>query len=477
MHAVFYCDGSAKQNASGYGVHGYTYSEDVPKRGAGATGYKLTSGGYVSKDEPDAVQVTPLQYFDGVGSFKEATTNNGAEVKAITSVLSLAMKLKPKTLLIKSDSEYALKGFNGWATNWAKNNWQTSTGKPVSNKEFWEELLESKSILSNLGIEMKTQWVKGHADNLGNIVADKLASVGTARSKIGEQVWEVRESQTDGYWKAEIKRSPLIHKAWCYFRTIADADGDNEYFLGNVGNDEDFLGKHDPNGAYAYVKPIEREEPIELVKELQRKACGENDVGVVLRIPFLYNKGRADDLLQHGQHMLSKLHKDRADLYFTDSIYSGIQIDPKIEPLTREQTPPRLSARIFESSFLMRGILRDYENDTKKYTYIDVTDKLYVDSADSKGVITKKLIPTITASGALVKMEVECNAKTIQIPVKLGIDAPESETLKKLGLSNPQVFVVLWQETDVFYRYATLIRSDVGTGVWCGVYSNQLIVR
>ena len=57
--------------------------------------------------------------------------------------------------------------------NWKKNNWKTSAKKVVKNSDLWIQL---DDLQNNRNV--KWNWVKGHAGNLGNERADELARMG-----------------------------------------------------------------------------------------------------------------------------------------------------------------------------------------------------------------------------------------------------------------------------------------------------------
>ena len=84
---------------------------------------------------------------------EESTTNNRME------------------LMIYTDSTYLKNGITVWIKNWEKNGWKNAYKKPVKNKDLWVMLNElSKEQI----IEWK--WVKAHAGNKYNEIADKLAT-------------------------------------------------------------------------------------------------------------------------------------------------------------------------------------------------------------------------------------------------------------------------------------------------------------
>ena len=99
-----------------------------------------------------------------------STTNNIMELTAVIQALRLVKY--PCKIKIYSDSAYVVNGFlNGWIDNWIKKNWKTADGKPVKNKELWEELYNFTKIH-----EIEFIKVKGHSDNEYNNRCDELAT-------------------------------------------------------------------------------------------------------------------------------------------------------------------------------------------------------------------------------------------------------------------------------------------------------------
>jgi ribonuclease HI len=97
------------------------------------------------------------------------TTNNRMELSAALEALKALDA--PHRVKLHSDSAYLTRAFNqGWLKNWQKNGWKTSSKKPVKNKDLWQGLLEQADRH-----EVTWIWVKGHADNPLNNMADELA--------------------------------------------------------------------------------------------------------------------------------------------------------------------------------------------------------------------------------------------------------------------------------------------------------------
>lgn len=86
-----------------------------------------------------------------------------------------------------SDSTYVVNCFrDGWWKGWLKRGWKNSKKEPVANRDIWEPLIE---LYRSREDELEFTWVKGHAGNEWNDVADRLAVEAAAtqagRSGIG----------------------------------------------------------------------------------------------------------------------------------------------------------------------------------------------------------------------------------------------------------------------------------------------------
>ena len=102
---------------------------------------------------------------------EDNTTNNRMEL--IAAIKALEYLNENHKITLYTDSSYVKDGITKWIFNWKKNNWKTSAKKPVKNSDLWIQLDEIQNKR-----EVKWNWVKGHAGNLGNERADELARMG-----------------------------------------------------------------------------------------------------------------------------------------------------------------------------------------------------------------------------------------------------------------------------------------------------------
>lgn len=99
------------------------------------------------------------------------TTNNRMELMAAIEALN-ALK-KPSQVKLYTDSTYVKDGLTKWINGWKRNGWKTAAKKPVKNKELWQALEQATSRHA-----ISWVWVKGHAGDEGNEIADELARKG-----------------------------------------------------------------------------------------------------------------------------------------------------------------------------------------------------------------------------------------------------------------------------------------------------------
>ena len=97
------------------------------------------------------------------------TTNNRMELTAV--IKALEHYDEAKEIEVFTDSKYVMQGITEWIKNWKNNHWKTSQKKDVKNKDLWV-LLDTVSAKH----DVKWSWVKGHAGDYGNEIADKLAT-------------------------------------------------------------------------------------------------------------------------------------------------------------------------------------------------------------------------------------------------------------------------------------------------------------
>lgn len=105
------------------------------------------------------------------------TTNNRVEMQAIINALNYLIdnNLQDLRILIRSDSQYCVNGFNKWSIKWKELGWKQAAErvKPVINDDLWIALDSFKSKFKKL----KLIWVKGHSGDKWNDYVDSLCTM------------------------------------------------------------------------------------------------------------------------------------------------------------------------------------------------------------------------------------------------------------------------------------------------------------
>jgi len=65
-----------------------------------------------------------------------------------------------------------------WWAGWQRRGWKNSAGKPVANRDLWEELIE---LALDPGRAISFAWVKGHSGDRWNDRVDELATEAARR--------------------------------------------------------------------------------------------------------------------------------------------------------------------------------------------------------------------------------------------------------------------------------------------------------
>jgi ribonuclease HI len=97
------------------------------------------------------------------------TTNNRMELTAAAAALEALTR--PCRVVLHTDSEYVRNGVTRWHAGWVRRNWRNAAGDPVANMDLWRRLLAAAAQH-----EVEWRWVRGHAGDLMNERADRLAT-------------------------------------------------------------------------------------------------------------------------------------------------------------------------------------------------------------------------------------------------------------------------------------------------------------
>ena len=475
---VIYSDGGCRPNPGpgGWGVHGYLYSTEKPKKGAGNSSNVLTDSGYMLKVDAEKLkpeesrEVTPIHYVNGYGSFAPPITNNIGELGGAIAGLQYAAGYDITEATIITDSEYVRKGIEGWIHGWQRNGWLRADGMPVANVDFWKQLIAAKELLTQRGVSVVFKWIKAHSGLDGNEHADRLATTAVFTSKRGLVRTEITVQPAEGYWGYGAEKHPFIHHRRMYFNTDPAYNKAGEYYLGEHGKDDDLLGKRLADGAFSVIQLSQPDAVLELVREHQAKlAMGANTI-MMARLDAIYQADTHRELALFGVASLNQKQAHRLDLE-----------NVKEDPVTYEYRPTRLSTRAEEAIQELGKYLDLYVAGDASLIKTDLTSILYESTLKSgkKGAPETSVMKLkADYNVGFAALEVQANyqngdhVSAAPVTLTLGIDLLDRNALKRLETLNPKVTLISWNEAPTVFRYATVIEAGADRGIWAGVYSN-----
>jgi len=150
---------------SGGGKHGIVWTDGACSSN-GKSGARAGVGNYWGEGNPYNVSAP-------VSGGRH--TNNAAEIEAATRAVQGGRAQGYDSITIKTDSEFLTNSQNKWVPKWESNGWRTANNEPVKNRA---ELSDLNREIRASGMEVKFEHVPGHAGNVGNEAADRLAKRG-----------------------------------------------------------------------------------------------------------------------------------------------------------------------------------------------------------------------------------------------------------------------------------------------------------
>lgn len=490
---VFYTDGgcravepgsTASRGYAGYGMHGYIYSDQPPKKGAGNPTQKLTAQGYVPKaglpDRKEVVEVKPTAYINAYGSLEGIATNNQAEIAGAFRALQVARDKGLSEVTILTDSEQTVLAANGRIEKWMKTNWLRSNGQPVQNREDWEALYQAKKWLVDNQVNVQFKWVKGHAGNFGNERADRLATLGRERASQGHADFQVTSSPPDGYWSRKTNHHPLLQAPFAYDRTDGGRPGC--YVVGNFGFDDeevDLLGRPVADTWFAYVQLEEANPMVDHIRQtVKAMAAGELRLYCMdLRLALNHDVNQAFDEYGHAVFMQVNQGRRRNTLF----------LDRR--PVAKEYQPFRVALHAFDVMDTVASLDQALMNPLCVIQRVDITDLIWEKTSkgelDVKGHWLKNTDMCVEVE--LEKSQVISSANLapaelmgltdkvrVKIGLTLGVDLADRNVLKKISAASPKAELLWWLE-DGTIRFATRVQCQGGVRVQCAPYSNLIL--
>jgi ribonuclease HI len=492
---VLYTDAGSNPNPgpTGWGVHGYLYADAPPSKGSGNSRWLLTRKGYVEKYDAakrvGLTEVTPIHYVDGYGSIlatgERKPTNNIGELMAAARALEYAQDFDVKRVIVMVDSEYVRRGMESWVSTWERNGWLKRGGEPVPNVELWKELTAARARLTERGADVKFIWIKSHSHHLGNVLADKLATIGIALSAQGVLRNEISSAAAPGYWKYDTGRHPMLANRCLYFNSVTQYQQPGEYYLGDHGKEDELLGKRVSDGAHTVTRLARPDPAIEIIRNYTTELAAGLDSIVIVRLDQLFSATTHRELLTWGTAALLRPNVWRLDLNCLDEEPGG----HTHKPLSRECRPPRIAMRAIQAISSLIERLHLYEAHDPSITATDLTTQLYETKekpAGRKGetLAVTELRPEYGVGFAAMTVSASYRTNgdagdstpTIPVTLTLGIDLLNRNSLKRLEKSSPRVTLITWPESGRSFRYATVVNAGEDVCISAGTYSNLRVI-
>lgn len=466
---VFYIDGSFRPltNAGGFGIHGYEYIEEVPKKGTGNAKATPTKEGYQGKANGHPL-VTVVSYIDGFGSFSKCSTNIVAEVKAFLKLLIYIVQEKYTEVKVYGDNDHVVQGVTTQMFAWKKRGWKTATGDTIANKELWMEIERRLSEAKANGLNLTIEWVGRNDGIFGNEIADRVANKGSVAGAKGKDLEQFESYPPERYWKLDKEPSSLVKHKRCYLFSNDEEyliDGEYTYWFGNVKEDEDH-GKR-ANDTYNAVVQLKEPEPaIEAIRTILLDSDKEGN-GVVLAVksdelfkPEIYN-----ELLVSGDLFIEKF-RHKVDL----SLYGKY-------PLATEINPPGKVYAAIENLNYLDFILRRHRNKTETYVETDLTPILFDDHEKKGRSLKKEWGVAIKHANLMINYDLGEGIKTVKLKAIFDHDLPKRNILNALSKSVLSTKIITFKDSGKFIKYMFIMETTEGWLISAPTDGNVLLVK
>lgn len=477
-NVVLYCDGGFQPDTKicGWGVHGYIFTPDDPKKGTGNPKAVPTDNGYLF-GERVGNKVTVQQYVDIVAGKRDARSSNEVELHALIDALSW-LKENPQLtkVLIMTDSRFVVQGTNDHLPTWPANKWLTKKGEPVKYRPAWEKVSELMTGFKEAGVEIKLDWVKSHEGEPGNTAADALAWKGKVLGTNNDATVITTVKEAQGYWGIKNTAPRILQAPRWYFSTVDTEyrleDGSCVYCIGAHGTkdkEDDLWGKRYSDN---FLGVVIVKDPDPVMECLRLNAISKD------------SKKRGAIIIGHLDTIFSpRIYKELGD-YKTTFLYSDKKhldlLTARKEEVLVELKSTGLAFRGVEQWRSLGKVLKEVRAGDPYYRLTDITDLLYEDQGAKKPV--RKLKASINQIVKYMDFNVEFNlAKEKDEPnpfidkvrLILGEDILSRNQLAALSEDVKSVKVVTWRESDNVGRYATLIELVSGDiGIWARTEAN-----
>jgi ribonuclease HI len=213
------------------------------------------------------------------------TTNNRMELQACVTALEMAPSFDCFTqvhkIVIRTDSRYVVNNYKSALFTWSKNGWLKREGGLVDNAEIWRELNKQ---LKKLAKRVEFEWVKGHADDVHNLAADKLAGKSATsplsrrehRSIVRRKTTKKKTKRGSIEMRGQVLNVHIVDLTWLRLQKM------NKYRCEVVSTDSPYFGSVDfiwsaldmrPGHTYEVLLNDNQENPLilDVLREIEKE--------------------------------------------------------------------------------------------------------------------------------------------------------------------------------------------------------------
>ncbi|MGB1197395.1 MAG: ribonuclease H family protein [Thalassotalea sp.] len=125
-------------------------------------------------------KLTDLWY----GLYNANGTNNTAELNGLLASFKLAKQYLATNehVQILSDSKYSIDSITKWASGWKNKGWKKANGEAIKNPELVQACY---TLYLEIKSKITVSHVKGHANNEGNELSDRMAVHARKQKELG----------------------------------------------------------------------------------------------------------------------------------------------------------------------------------------------------------------------------------------------------------------------------------------------------
>lgn len=496
LEAVFYTDGgcramgpgmAASRGFAGWGLHGYFFTREEPKTGAGAKRGVPTAMGYDNKGKGKG-DITVHAYVDEMHSVPGEGTNNLAEILAACRAFELAIEHHLTRFVLRADSKLVLDGIEKFMPAWRRRQFTKQDGTPQPNQAEWRRLSDLMEQYESIG-KFICSWVPGHSNDLGNDLADRYARRGVLSRREDRTLAISENTPAKGYWKSDYEKQRFLSLPNWYFSVskemdLRSADGRYVYYLGDIRQPEEFYGKRISDAAFAVVYLKEEEPVLSRMRQLcEIMAEGTMQGLLVADLKAIFAADIVTALTDHGDRFLMTSRQTQS-IEHMDSAQLG---KGDCTSLVHEIRPTRLAYAGIAEMENMEKILHEvlHPRESSRLQLTDITEVLYERtttpaSKNKAEKVTVGLSSAISPTTRYIDVEVKVLVAGVEslrkVRLTLGQDLPDRNTLAALASADVSVRVVTWAVSAQAYQFATVLESDGNSGIWTGPYANLNLV-